>query len=119
METRSNVLLVAIVGGLLFAALLAFTYYLAMGTGSFAARYEIRFSKSVSGLTEGAPVEMQGVTVGRVERIALDPGIPGLTRVRVAIDEDLPLRRGVRPTSAALSWMARRRSCSCPRPMVR
>ena len=96
METRSNILLVAFVGGLLFAALLAFTYYLAMGTGSFGARYEIRFSKSVSGLNEGAPVEMQGVTVGRVELIELDTQNPGSTRVIVAVDEELPLRQGVR-----------------------
>lgn len=96
METRSNILLVAIVGGLLLAGLLAFTYYLGVGTGSYDARYEIRFSKSVSGLTEGAPVAMQGVTVGRVETIELDPQDPGSTRVIVAINEDLPLHRGVR-----------------------
>lgn len=96
METRSNVLLVAIVGGLLIAGLLAFTYYLGVGTGSYGARYEIRFSKSVSGLTKGAPVAMQGVTVGRVDSIELDPLDPGSTRVIVAINEDLPLRRGVR-----------------------
>lgn len=96
METRSNILLVAIVGGLLFAALLAFTYYLAMGTGSFDAHYEIRFSKSVSGLAKGSPVEMQGVTVGRVQSIALDAQRPGYTLVTVEIDEGLPLHRGVR-----------------------
>lgn len=96
METRSNILLVAIVGGLLFATLLAFTYYLAMGTESFGARYEIRFSKSVSGLNEGSPVEMQGVTVGRVESIELETRDPGSTRVIVAIDEELPLRQSVR-----------------------
>lgn len=96
METRSNILLVAIVGGLLIAALLAFIYYLGGGTGSFSARYEIRFSKSVSGLTEGAPVAMQGVTVGRVESIGLDPQNPGSTRVIIAIKKDLPVHRGVR-----------------------
>lgn len=96
METRSNILLVAIVGGLLLAGLLAFTYYLGVGTGSYDARYEIRFSKSVSGLTEGAPVAMQGVTVGRVETIELDPLEPGSTRVVVAVNENLPLYSGVR-----------------------
>lgn len=45
METRSNILLVAIVGALLIAGLLAFSYYLAVGTESFDARYEIRFSR--------------------------------------------------------------------------
>jgi phospholipid/cholesterol/gamma-HCH transport system substrate-binding protein len=96
METRSNILLVAIVGGLLIAGLLAFTYYLGVGTGSYDARYEIRFSKSVSGLTKGAPVAMQGVTVGRVESIELNPQDPGSTRVIVAVNENLPLYSGVR-----------------------
>jgi len=96
METRSNILLVAIVGALLIAGLLAFTYYLAVGTGSYDARYEIRFSKSVSGLEKGVAVTMSGVTVGRVSSIRLDPRNPGDSLVVVALDEDLPLRSGAR-----------------------
>lgn len=96
METRSNILLVAIVGGLLIAGLLAFIYYLAFGAGSYDANYEIRFSKSVSGLEQGAPVTMSGVAVGRVSSIRLDPRNPGDSLVTVAVDEDVPLRSGVR-----------------------
>lgn len=95
METRSNILLVAIVGGLLVAGLLVFIYYLAVGSGSYDAEYEIRFSKSVSGLEQGAPVTMSGVTVGRVSSIRLDPRNPGDTLIVVTLDEDLPLRSGV------------------------
>ena len=96
METRSNILLVAIVGGLLIAGLLAFAYYLAFGSGSYDADYEIRFSESVSGLEEGAAVTMSGVTVGRVSSIRLDPRNPGDSLVTVSLDEDLPLRSGMR-----------------------
>ncbi|HVM23014.1 MAG TPA: MlaD family protein [Sphingomicrobium sp.] len=96
METRSNILLVAMVGGLLIAGLLAFTYYLAFGTGSYDARYDIRFRKSVSGLEQGGAVTLSGVTVGRVSSIRLDPRNPGDSLVTVALDEELPIRSGVR-----------------------
>lgn len=96
METHANFRLVAVVVALLLAGLLSFVYYLLMGAGSFDARYEIEFNESVAGLVEGSPVEMQGVKVGRVASIEIDPLKPGAVRVIAEIDEDLALRRGVR-----------------------
>lgn len=96
METNANFRLVAIVGGLLLAGLLTFIYYLAVGTGAFDARYQIGFDKNVSGLTEGSPVEMQGVRVGRVESIEIDGRNPGSILVTIMLDEQLPIHRGVR-----------------------
>jgi phospholipid/cholesterol/gamma-HCH transport system substrate-binding protein len=48
-------------------------------------RYEIYFTGSVSGLSEGSSVRYLGVVVGRVARIGIDPRDPG--RVRVVADD--------------------------------
>lgn len=95
METRSNALLVSIVGGLLLLGLLAFIYYLANGVGSFNARYQIRTSKDVSGLEKGSPVTMSGVPMGRIESLKLDPRFPGNVLIIIAADEKIPLHSGV------------------------
>ncbi len=54
-------------------------------------RYEIYFSGSVSGLSEGSSVRYLGVVVGRVTRIAIDPRDPRRVRVVVDIGEDAPI----------------------------
>ena len=96
METRSNVKLVAAVVGLLLFGLMIFTYYLSNASGSFDAIYQIRFGKSVSGLSVGSTVKMSGVPVGRITAIAIEPDRPGAVLITVALDENLPIRRGVR-----------------------
>jgi len=47
-------------------------------------RYHIYFDGTVTGLTEGSPVQMRGIPVGRVDRIEIDPA--DLERVRVTIE---------------------------------
>ena len=54
-------------------------------------RYEIYFTGSVSGLSEGSTVRYLGVVVGRVARIAIDPRDPGRVRVVADIGETTPV----------------------------
>jgi len=93
METRASyiavgVFVVALLAGLVFGALW-------FAGGQFAdhiTRYETYFVSVGSGLTAGSPVRVNGVQLGRVAEVALDPNNP--TRVRVTMDvaTDAPIR---------------------------
>ena len=54
-------------------------------------RYEVYFSGSVSGLTEGGTVRYLGVNVGRVARIRLDPRAANRVEADVDVDKATPI----------------------------
>lgn len=54
--------------------------------------HTIRFVTSVSGLTVGAPVLFNGIQVGTVATIQLDPAAPRQANVRIAVNSTIPLR---------------------------
>lgn len=96
METRSNLKLVLAVTGLLAFGLILFAFFLSNSAGSLDAIYQIRFGKSVSGLSAGSTVTMSGVPVGKIKAIAIDYDSPGAVLVTVALEEKLPIRHGVK-----------------------
>ncbi len=96
METRSNLKLVIAVTGLLFIGLILFAFFLSNSSSSLNAIYNIRFSKSVSGLSAGNAVTLSGVPVGRIKAISIDKDNPGSILVTVALDEQVKIREGVR-----------------------
>lgn len=55
-------------------------------------RYDIYFAYVGTGLGQGSPVRISGVTVGRVIRVGLDSDNPGRVRVTVEVDADAPIR---------------------------
>ena len=55
--------------------------------------YVIRFSDSVSGLDVGSPVKYQGVRVGRVDVIRVDPDNIELVEVTISVVEGTPIKR--------------------------
>jgi len=55
-------------------------------------RYDIYFAYVGTGLVQGSPVRISGVTVGRVVRVGLDPENPGRVRVTVEVNGDAPIR---------------------------
>ena len=55
--------------------------------------YEARFPGSVSGLEVGAPVQLNGITVGRVGSIRQDPERPDEVAVLLQIRTDVIIRR--------------------------
>ena len=93
METRANY---AAVGAFVFAmVLLAFGAVVWLAGGQLnapKARYLIYFSGLVSGMREGAAVEYNGVPVGKVEDIRIDPDNVALVRSTIAIDPALTIR---------------------------
>jgi phospholipid/cholesterol/gamma-HCH transport system substrate-binding protein len=54
-------------------------------------RYEVYFSGSVSGLTEGSTVRYLGVNVGRVARIRLDPRTADRVQALIDVDKATPV----------------------------
>jgi phospholipid/cholesterol/gamma-HCH transport system substrate-binding protein len=94
METRSNQLLVGSVVLALLAALLAFAIWIAGLSGGNTKDYDIFFRQSVEGLAKGSSVTFAGVPSGQVRHIELWKPNPEFVRVRIAVDQDLPVLMG-------------------------
>lgn len=91
METRANHVWVGAVTLFLLAALAAFAIWLA-GLGTTRQNeYDILFAQSVDGLAKGSEVTYSGVPAGQVILIELYPKNPELVRVRIAVDEKVPI----------------------------
>jgi phospholipid/cholesterol/gamma-HCH transport system substrate-binding protein len=93
METRANYVLV----GTFVLAVLAgvFVSILWLAHAQFNrqfAYYDIYFSGSVTGLSVGASVNYNGVAIGKVTEIRLDPSNPDQVRVTVELDATAPIK---------------------------
>jgi phospholipid/cholesterol/gamma-HCH transport system substrate-binding protein len=93
METRAPYALIgsfvlAIVGGVF-----GFVYWL-HNTGGLGERtiYRVRFENTVSGLLKGAPVLFNGIRVGEVTGLDLDPGNPQQVITTIAVVSTTPVR---------------------------
>jgi phospholipid/cholesterol/gamma-HCH transport system substrate-binding protein len=94
METRSNHILVGgVVLGLL-AALVAFIVWLSGISGGKTKEYDIFFKQSVEGLAKGSSVSFSGVPSGQIKEIKLWKENPEFVRVRIAVNEELPILIG-------------------------
>ncbi|WP_137752682.1 MlaD family protein [Sphingopyxis sp. L1A2A] len=99
METRSNNVLVGAFVLFFTAALAFFIVWLANDSGGQKREYDIFFKQSVDGLNKGAAVQFSGVPSGQVREIALWPDDPQFVRVRIEVNEGVPVLQG---TTAAL-----------------
>jgi phospholipid/cholesterol/gamma-HCH transport system substrate-binding protein len=98
METRANHVWVGAVTLLLLAALAAFIIWLAkLGEGEQHS-YDIYFKQSVDGLAKGTAVSYAGVPAGQIKDIELWPKDPNFVRVRVAVDDKIPILQGTTAT---------------------
>ncbi len=92
METRARYILVGAFTLVSLLAGLAFTLWLAkVELDRTYEQYDILFD-SVAGLGVASAVQYNGVTVGEVQRIALDRYDPSLVRVRIQIFASTPIR---------------------------
>lgn len=101
METRANHVWVGIVTLALLAGLALFFVWLARLGGGERREYDIFFAQSVGGLAQGSQVTFSGVPAGQVTDIELWPQDPGFVRVRVKINEDIPILQGTVASIAA------------------
>ena len=80
-------LFVLIAGGLLFGTMLAVSG--GIGTSTVSHRAYFKFA---GGVQAGAPVRYGGLTVGKVERVRVDPGNSTRIEIQLAVDRDAPLK---------------------------
>ena len=100
METRSNNIVVGAFVLFFTIAIAAFVIWMANDSGGAKREYDIFFKQSVDGLNKGAQVQFSGVPAGQVREIALWPDDPQFVRVRIEVNENVPILQG---TTAALA----------------
>jgi phospholipid/cholesterol/gamma-HCH transport system substrate-binding protein len=98
METRANHVWVGTVTLALVAMVAAFIIWIArLGEGELQ-YYDIFFKQSVDGLAKGSKVSYVGVPVGKIQDIELWPKDPSFVRVRIAVNEKVPISVGTTAT---------------------
>ncbi|MBB4860982.1 phospholipid/cholesterol/gamma-HCH transport system substrate-binding protein [Novosphingobium chloroacetimidivorans] len=98
METRSNHVWVGAVTLVLLALLAAFVIWIARLNQGAQNEYDIFFKQSVDGLAKGSEVAYAGVPVGQISQIELWPQDPSFIRVRIRVDEKVPITVGTSAT---------------------
>ena len=98
METRSNFVWVGAITLALLALLAAFIVWLAGLSEGSTKQYDIFFEQSVDGLANGSQVTFSGVPVGQVTLIELWEDQPEFVRIRIDIDEKVPILVGTTAT---------------------
>jgi phospholipid/cholesterol/gamma-HCH transport system substrate-binding protein len=93
MERNANYALVGLISTILLIGLVVFIVWLA---GSGLTRqydlYDIIFQGPVRGLSQGAEVHFNGIKVGEVSKISLDPKDSRLVIARAKVTSDVPIR---------------------------
>jgi phospholipid/cholesterol/gamma-HCH transport system substrate-binding protein len=98
METRANHVWVGTITLVLLAALAAFVIWIARLNQGAQNEYDIFFKQSVDGLAKGSEVAYAGVPVGQIGQIELWPQDPSFIRVRIRVDEKVPITVGTTAT---------------------
>src|SRR5215469_747713 len=93
METRAPYALIGLFVLAVIGAVFGFVYWL-HNTGGLGERtvYRIRFESTVSGLLTGAAVLFNGIRVGEVTDLGLDPDDPKRVTAMVSIMASTPVR---------------------------
>lgn len=97
METRANFALIgAFTLAVVFGAF-AFVFWFS-GSGKTAQyeTYELIVRGSVDGLTPGSTVQFNGLKVGSVTSMEIDPSDPGQVKVLIAVDKRTPVKTNTR-----------------------
>ncbi|WOC14876.1 MlaD family protein [Pseudochrobactrum sp. MP213Fo] len=101
METKANYVLVGIFTLAVTMAAFAFVYWAArFGENNDALPLEIRIPGSVTGLSKGSQVLFNGIKVGDVRQMFLDPLNPNMVIVQTDVNRTTPITRS---TKAELS----------------
>ncbi len=97
METRAHHILIGLFTLLAAGAMLAVALWLGKAGGDQALRrYDIVFEEPVSGLSRGSKVEFNGIRIGEVSDLRLDPQDPQRVLARVSVEGSAPIRSDTR-----------------------
>ena len=93
METRARYVVIGAFTLAVIFAMFGFVYWVkSIGGLGQQAFYELRFNQPVAGLLPGASVLFNGVKVGAVTEIRLDPAEPRRVTMMIAVDPATPVR---------------------------
>ena len=94
METRASYIVTGAFTLAIITGVFGFLYWVQNGAGGGGERsvYRVVFAGSVSGLRTGAAVLFDGMRVGEVTRLALDPADPRRVEALIAIERTTPVR---------------------------
>jgi len=93
MERNANYALVGLISTILLIGLLVFIVWLAgSGLNREYDLYDVVFQGPVRGLSQGAEVHFNGIKVGEVSKISLDPRDSRLVIARAQVTSDVPIR---------------------------
>ncbi|KAI5915639.1 MlaD family protein [Thauera sp. 2A1] len=93
METRAHHVLIGLFTLLVVGAALLFALWLGKaGSDKQYDVYDIVFEEAVSGLSRGGTVEFNGIKIGEVTGLRLDPQDPHRVIARVRVDSEAPIR---------------------------
>jgi phospholipid/cholesterol/gamma-HCH transport system substrate-binding protein len=93
METKAHHVLIGAFTLLVVAAVLLFALWL--GKTSLNRQYhyyDIVFTESVTGLSKGSPVQYNGIQIGEVSQLKLDPRDPRKVLARIQVAADTPIK---------------------------
>jgi phospholipid/cholesterol/gamma-HCH transport system substrate-binding protein len=101
METRASYVAVgAFVLAILVGVLITVLWLARVEFNRELAFYDIYFSASVAGLAQGSPVSYNGIRVGRVTELRIDPQDLQRVRVTIELDQTAPIKQD---TTASLA----------------
>jgi len=93
MERNANYALVGLISTILLMGIVVFVVWLAgSGLNREYDLYDIVFQGPVRGLSQGAEVHFNGIKVGEVSKISLDPKDSRLVIARAQVTSDVPIR---------------------------
>src|SRR5574337_385284 len=97
METKAHHVLIGAFTLIAVAAVLLFALWL--GKTSLNRQYhyyDIVFTESVTGLSKGSPVQYNGIQIGEVSQLKLDPKDPRKVLARIQVGADTPIKTDTR-----------------------
>lgn len=96
METRAHFILIGTFTLSLMVAAAVFVLWLGKYTDQEFAYYDVVFKEPVTGLSEGGAVQYNGIQVGEVAGLRLDPLNPAHVLARVRVVAGTPIKRDTR-----------------------
>ena len=97
METRANYVLIGVFTLAVIVGAFGFVWWFErLGEGGSRSSYEIAYDGSVSGLRKGSAVNFNGIRVGEVYNLMLDPTDPRRVIAQIGVATGTPIRQDTR-----------------------
>lgn len=93
MERNANYALVGLISTILLIAMIVFVFWLTnFALSARYDQYDVVFHGPITGLSRGGDVQFNGIKVGEVSDITLDPKDPNLVHATARVRSDTPVR---------------------------